>query len=614
MSRFLRNAAAAALAVVAIGAVASTASAQSYDRLVVFGDSLSDNGNLYAATGGGTPTSPPYFQGRFSNGPVFTELLGFDAGLYTMGAPVTGSVNYAFGGARTDSALNPPGMRNQLLAYMGAGGTFDSNDLVSVLGGANNIFQRLAAFGALPPAQQAVTNPQSFVQPTAIAAAADIHFIVDSVAGAGAGTILVSNLPRLGITPQFNQGPAAPLGPLADFAGTSFNSALSAGLFGVAAANPSTNIILMDLYKISDPLAGSPGAFGLTNAHDACFNGVTVCADPDSYLYWDGVHPTAAGHRLIAALANDYLYYGDLGAQSTVQAETGFRQREDLLDLASEGLSARGSWEPGTRLTFGALADSVETEARGVVAEAEATGWGGRFGLDHVMSDNLRFGMAGTFRTAEVEAGPMAFDVETYAFDAFAGWRSGQMFVNATVGGSIDQYDEITRVTALAPVVHTGATDGGSLGARLQAGAWFDMGGIALSPRAAVSFVSTDVNGYVEQGIAAQYQYEDRTVQAASGEISLRAEGGGEGLGFWVEGGYRDTFGDSRDAVRVGIAGNPAHILERDIEDPFGGSMIASAGLEADVGPGTVSIGYRGRFGDAADSHVGAVTFRLPLQ
>src|SRR5690606_16607176 len=101
---------------------------------------------------------------------------------------------------------------------------------------------------------------------------------------------------------------------------------------------------------------------------------------------------------------------------------------------------------------------------------------------------------------------------------------------------------------------------GGSLGARLQAGTWFDMGGIALSPRAAVSFISTDVNGYVEQGIAAQYEYEDRTVQAASGEISLRAEGGGEALNFWVEGGYRDSFGDSSDAVRVGIASNTAHV------------------------------------------------------
>ena len=607
MSRFLRNAACAALTVAAVGVFASAASAQTYTRLVVFGDSLSDNGNLYAVTAGTNPTSPPYYQGRFSNGPVFTELLGFTAGRYTAGAPVTGSVNYAFGGARTDNAASPPGMRNQLLAYSGGGGTFGANDLVSVLGGANNIFQAVGPASVSP-------NPTGFIAPVATAAATDINFIVDSIAAAGAGTILVGNLPNLAITPQFNQGPGAPAAPLAGFAGTTFNGALLTNLTATAAARPNTNIILMDLYKIGTTLAGSPGAFGLTNAKDACFNGVTVCANPDGYLYWDGVHPTAAGHRLLAALAEDYLFYGDLGAQSTVQAETGFRQREDLLDMASEGLSGRAAWEAGSRMTFGALYDSVETDARGVIAAAEATGWGGRVGLDHVMSDSMRFGVAGTFRTAEVEAGPMDFDVETYAFDVYAGWRSGDMFVNATVGASIDQYDEITRVTALAPVVHTGETDGGSLGARLQAGTWFDMGGIALSPRAAVSFVSTDVNGYVEQGIAAQYEYEDRTVQAASGEISLRAEGGGEALNFWVEGGYRDSFGDSSDAVRVGIASNTAHVLERDIEDPFGGSLIASAGLEAGVGPGKVSIGYRGRFGDAANSHVGAVTFTLPLQ
>ncbi|MBU1383799.1 MAG: autotransporter domain-containing protein [Alphaproteobacteria bacterium] len=611
MSRFLHHAACAALAVAAVGVFASAASAQTYDRLVVFGDSLSDNGNLYAATAGTTPPSPPFYQGRFSNGPVFTELLGFNAGRLTAGAPVSGSVNYAFGGARTDNAVSPPGMRNQLLTYTGGGGTFGANDLVSVLGGANNIFQAFPAAAASP------TTAAATMQAVTTAAAADINFIVNSVAGAGAGTVLVTNLPRLGITPQFSAsnplvGPAG--SQLADYSGTTFNSALLSGLFGVAGSNPGSNIILMDLYKISDTLAGSPGSFGLTNATDSCFNGVTVCANPDGYLYWDGVHPTAAGHRLIAALANDYLYYGDIGAQSTVQAETGFRQREDLLDMASEGLSGRAPWEAGSRMTFGALYDSVTTDARGVIAEAEATGWGGRVGLDHVMSDRMRFGVAGTFRTAEVEAGPMAFDVETYAFDIYAGWRSGGMFVNAAVGGSVDQYDEITRTTSLAPIVHSGQTDGGSLGARLQAGTWFDMGGIALSPRAAVTFVSTDVNGYVEQGVAAQYRYEDRTVQAASGEVSLHAEGGGEGLNFWIEGGYRDSFGDSSDGVRVGIASNPAQVLEREIEDPFGGSLIASAGLEAAVGPGTISVGYRGRFGDAADSHVGALTFSLPLQ
>lgn len=606
MSRFLRSAALAALTVAAAGAMASAANAQTYSRLVVFGDSLSDNGNLYAATGNTQPTSPPYFQGRFSNGPVFTELLGFNAGRSAAGAPRTGSINYAYGGARTDSSAFPPGMRNQLLQYTGGGGTFGANDLVSILGGANNIFQAVPAASVSP-------NPTGAIQPVALAAAADINFIVNSVAAAGAGTILVSNLPNLALTPQFNQGPGAPAAPLADYAGTQFNGALLNGLMATAAARPGTNIILMDLYKIGFPIANNPGLFGLTNARDSCFNGVTVCATPGSYLYWDSVHPTAAGHQLLARLATDYLYYGDIGAQSTVQAETGFRQREDLLDLSAESLSGRAAWEAGTHLTFGAIADSVEIDARGPVAAADATGWGIRAGLDHVMSESARMGFTATYRMAEVEAGAMEFDVESWAFDAFAGWRSGGHFVNATVGGSIDHYDDISRVTSLAPIVHSGETDGGSIGARLQGGVWFDMGGIGLSPRAAVSWVSTDVNGYTELGIGAQYEYQDRTVQAASGEITLRAEGGGDGFTFYAEGGYRDSFADSSDAVRTGITANPAQILSREIEDPFSGSLIASAGVDADFGPVNMTIGYRGRFGDQADAHVGAITFRLPL-
>ena len=222
MSRLLRGAALAALTLAAVS-TAGAAGAQTYNRLVVFGDSLSDNGNLFAATGGTNPTSPPYFQGRFSNGPVFTELLGFNAGRYTAGAPVTGSVNYAFGGARTDSQASPPGMRNQLLAYTGAGGKFGAGDLVSILGGANNIFQGIPAAGAS-------ANPQGSISTVALGAAADMKFIVNSVASAGAGTILVTNLPRLGTTPQFNKGPGLPASPLADYAGTTFNSALLTGM------------------------------------------------------------------------------------------------------------------------------------------------------------------------------------------------------------------------------------------------------------------------------------------------------------------------------------------------------------------------------------------------
>src|SRR5690606_9548500 len=124
-------------------------------------------------------------------------------------------------------------------------------------------------------------------------------------------------------------------------------------------------------------------------------------------------------------------------------------------------------------------------------------------------------------------------------------------------------------------------------------------------------WVSSDVDGYYEQGAAAQYEYEDRTVEALSGEVALRAEAEMGGFDLFAEGGYRDALDDGADPVRVGIYNNPARTLAREIEDPFGGQFLASAGIEGDLGPVRMTLGYRGRFGENADSHMGAIQFRL---
>ena len=601
MSRYLRGAALAALTLAASATLAPTASAQTYNRLVVFGDSLSDNGNLYLASGRTQPASPPYGNGRFSNGPVFTELLGFNAANFN--GAVTGSINFAYGGSRTDNNVAfPPGMRQQLTTYIGRGGTFGSGDLVSILGGANNIFQGLPAAGASP-------GPSAAIAPTLSAAVADINFLVNEVAARGAGTILVTNLPRLGITPQFRTTTAA---PLADFAGSTFNSGLQAALMATAAARPNTNIILFDLAKVSDVLANRPDLFGLTNVTEACFNGVTVCANPNSYLYFDGVHPTAAGHRLIAALSGDYLYYGDRGAASTLQGETAYRHREDSLDAATASLSGREAWTAGTSISVGGIYDWTETDARGSVSSAESDSRGAQIVLQSG-TENWRFGLAGSYRNADVQAGPASFELQTLGVDIYAGWRSDNVFVNAAAGVANDDYNDIERLSALAPLVQTGSTRGFSSGARVQAGMWLDAGGLALSPRVAVTYANSDVDGYMEQGVAASYQYRDRSVKGVTAEAVLRAESEMGGFGVFVEGGYRGSLDDSSDAVRVGIAGNPAQVLSRSFDDPFGGSMLAAAGLSGEMGPFEVEVGYRGRFGDHADSHMGAVVLKLPL-
>ena len=606
MSRYLRGVALAALTLAASAALATAASAQSYGRLVVFGDSLSDNGNLYLASGRTQPPSPPYFQGRFSNGPVFTEQLGFAAANFN--GPVTGSINFAYGGSRTDNNVAfPPGMRAQLTTYVGRGGVFGPNDLVSVLGGANNIFQAIGAFSVLPAAGQ--TNPTGFISPVLTAAVADMNFLVNDIAARGAGTILVTNLPRLGITPQFRTTPVA---ALADFAGSTFNSSLQSALVATAATRPNTNIILYDLAKVSDALASNPGRFGLSNVTDACFNGVTVCANPDSYLYFDGVHPTAAGHRLLATLSADYLYYANRAAESTIQGETAFRHREDALDGATARLSGHEAWEAGTSLSVGALYDATGFDQRGFVSQGKAESYGAQMMLESG-TDTMRFGMAGSFRSADVQAGPASFELQTLALDVYGGFRSGSLFVNAAAGLASDDFNDIERVSSLAALTMTGSTRGVSTGARLQGGLWFDAGGIAISPRVAVAYANADIEGYTEQGLAASYEYRDRSVKGISAEAVLRAESDMGGFGVFVEGGYRDSLDDSSDAVRVGIAGNPAKVLARSYDDPFGGSVLAAAGISGDMGPLEIEVGYRGRFGEHGDSHMGGVTLTLPL-
>jgi outer membrane lipase/esterase len=207
-------------------------------RIIAFGDSLSDNGNLFALTG--NPPSP-YFKGRFSNGPTWVELLsGGSMNQPFVTGNVTGNVNLAFGGARTDSGPNSngpiPGMPAQLATYQALGGTYSAKDTVTMWGGANNIFQYFQAAGA-------GATPAG-IQATSVSAASDIAAMVSQVAGKGAGRVLVSNLPDIGAAPDFNTNPAAAAG--ASAATAIFNQALASGVAAVAKLNPNTNIVQMD--------------------------------------------------------------------------------------------------------------------------------------------------------------------------------------------------------------------------------------------------------------------------------------------------------------------------------------------------------------------------------
>ena len=144
----LVNGAGAALVAIALAATAF-AQNRTFTNQYSFGDSLSDSGNLFAATSGlGAPNPPPpYFQGRFSNGRVFTELLGNALALtVTAPASVKSSLNFAFGGATAGgSSTLPPAMAIQLGLFQARAIAPVKTDLFTVLFGANDLIPVLTS-------------------------------------------------------------------------------------------------------------------------------------------------------------------------------------------------------------------------------------------------------------------------------------------------------------------------------------------------------------------------------------------------------------------------------------------------------------------------------------
>ncbi|MCY4335888.1 MAG: SGNH/GDSL hydrolase family protein [Litoreibacter sp.] len=254
----------------------ATTITDAFSSFVILGDSLSDNGNLFASNPAFVP-SPPYVEGRFSNGPVWNE--GIVAGF----APGT-TANLAFGGATTSGgSFAPPSLDEQLLLLDGAIATslsLGTTPLVSIWAGANDI--RNAVLGA-PLTADAVAKD----------AAANVLGTIGALAGKGINDFVVFNLPDLGATAEAN---IAGYGPIASPATASYNSDLAAGLALLEASG--TNIIEVDIFSLFSELIADPASFGVDDATGACILNPTTC-NPDTWLFWDGIHPTAFGHSLI---------------------------------------------------------------------------------------------------------------------------------------------------------------------------------------------------------------------------------------------------------------------------------------------------------------------------
>ncbi|MGE5240534.1 MAG: SGNH/GDSL hydrolase family protein [Bacteroidota bacterium] len=293
--------------------VSGSVAAGQYQRLVVFGDSLSDPGNAFALIQRvSVPPfelipDAPYARGglHFSNGSTWVEQLATDLHLGMSAGPVLRAPgvfsNYAVGAARArPGALDDLG--SQVVSFLGDfGGAAPPDALYVVFIGSNDLRDALVALSMDP------SGNTSFAYLNAALGA--INDNLTTLASAGARQFLVANAPDIGLTPAVRaQGPAAQAAALALV--TAFNNGLEAIVSGLE-TNAPVHIARFDVYGILNQVVADPAAAGLTDAVDSCITPDTragaFCAQPDTYLFWDGIHPTRAGHTILAHRAEAVL-------------------------------------------------------------------------------------------------------------------------------------------------------------------------------------------------------------------------------------------------------------------------------------------------------------------
>jgi outer membrane lipase/esterase len=286
-----------ALALSAAGFCGVPAHAGTYSHIYFFGDSVSDGGNVALAIGypngvsqvvSGNSYIPdyPYFpSGRFSNGPVWAEVF---AGMYGLSAApsLAGGTDFAFAGARTAGPNVPaPTLTTQVGMFLGGtGGTAAASALYVIAEVGNDARDALAAISLGADVGQTFAAAAS-------AYASNLGHLVDTLRGAGATQFLVFDNVNLGVVPAvtaMGSGAAS----LATALTATMNLALNQRLAGEA------GVTVFDTFSFLTGVVQNPGAYGFSNATDAC--GAVAGADCSTYVFWDGLHPTAAMHRLIA--------------------------------------------------------------------------------------------------------------------------------------------------------------------------------------------------------------------------------------------------------------------------------------------------------------------------
>jgi outer membrane lipase/esterase len=511
---------ASALALALGGATA--AQAQSFSGVVAFGDSLSDAGQYPAL-----PAPFGFGAGSFTTNPddVWVQLLAAQYGysLTASGPTGTSGTDFAYGGAPTSfnvtgvpftltcipSTLPCRSVSQQISTYLGQhGGLADPNALYTYWAGANDLFNYLgaASIGAITPAQT-----QTFVGASALTAAGQLS----ALQAAGARTIVVMNLPDIGVAPSFrgtsNQGSVSGLVFV-------YNSTLNTAIGSLG-----DGIVPINAYAFFNEIQANPGAFGLTNTTATACNlallpgGSSLFCTPGAYVnptanqtyaFADGVHPSGASHALLAKLVVATLAApGQVSLTGELPLQV-YDDHSSVINGEIFGMSGvqrdPGETNVYAHLQFGRQDFNASANTRAF----EGNRVTGTFGADVRLNPSISLGAALSVDSSDGDGIGSAIDGKEILLSGYGVAHFGRGYVDAIVSGGSSQFD-IDRSIVFGPTtrVEHGSTSATHIAA--QVGGGFKFGGENLShgPFVSLTWQKVDVNGYAEDGLSSSAMY-----------------------------------------------------------------------------------------------------------
>ena len=484
----------------AIGtALSAPAAAQFINSTVFFGDSLTDSGYF-------KPVLPPG-TGLFTTnpGPVWATVLANKLGTTANPSNTPGGTNYAQGGAQV---TNTPGfppvpptasavpIATQVQTFL-AQGPINPNALYSVFGGGNDFFTQLALL-------QSGQATQAQVQAALGASAVALGTQTVKLSAAGAKYILAWNLPDFGRTPAgVASGQGAAISQLTTFYNSTLNATLDAA--GVQAIRLNANLLFNEILA-------NPAAFGIANTTTpACTTPSSlICTPatlvnpnaPQTFLFADGVHPTTAGHQILADYAYSFIVapqlIAQLGEAPFAVEEANFRALDGRMWSNVGGPRPRSKFEAWVVYDYGNI-DMNAGPANGSGHQNTVV-----IGGDMKLSEKFLVGVMFGYSDQKGEFGGPGggYKLRQPTGTIYAGYGDGPWYVGATIGGGSLDYSDIDRVVPLGPLLRTesGQTRGNEYTARLLGGYWFQWQDVLHGPWARVAYEKATVKSYAETG------------------------------------------------------------------------------------------------------------------